>query len=121
MLEAAKKAAKEAAASVEPSQLFKTAERAAAFSAWDARARALLHTLFHTHARERERERERKGSSSFSPCTRARSRTLPQAEGVPTHDAAGEALPKTQIKKLRKEFEKQVKLHEKAAKPAAAV
>lgn len=34
--------------------------------------------------------------------------------GVPTHDAAGEPLSKSAIKKLRKDWEKQKKLFEKA-------
>lgn len=36
------------------------------------------------------------------------------ATGVPTHDAAGEPLSKSAIKKLRKDWEKQKKLFEKA-------
>jgi glutaminyl-tRNA synthetase len=34
------------------------------------------------------------------------------AEGLPTHDAAGVALTKSQVKKLKKDQEKQKKLHE---------
>jgi glutaminyl-tRNA synthetase len=34
-------------------------------------------------------------------------------DGVPTHDASGEALPKKRVKKLREEWEKQRKLFEK--------
>jgi hypothetical protein len=33
-------------------------------------------------------------------------------DGVPTHDAAGEKLAKSAIKKLRKDWEKQKKLFE---------
>ncbi|KAJ8599745.1 hypothetical protein CTAYLR_003427 [Chrysophaeum taylorii] len=36
-------------------------------------------------------------------------------DGLPTHDAAGDPLPKSQIKKLRKEWDKQKKLVEWAA------
>lgn len=40
------------------------------------------------------------------------------ADGVPTHDAAGEPLTKSAIKKLKKDWEKQKKLYEKS-KPSA--
>ena len=36
------------------------------------------------------------------------------ADGVPTHDAAGEKLSKSGIKKLRKDWEKQKRLYESA-------
>jgi cysteinyl-tRNA synthetase len=36
------------------------------------------------------------------------------ADGVPTQDAKGEPLPKSQLKKLKKEWEKQKKAFEKA-------
>eukprot|EP00388_Colpodella_angusta_P032927 GDKK01028158.1.p1 GENE.GDKK01028158.1~~GDKK01028158.1.p1 ORF type:complete len:123 (+),score=37.57 GDKK01028158.1:2-370(+) len=36
------------------------------------------------------------------------------ADGVPTHDAAKEPLSKSNVKKLRKEWEKQKKLYESA-------
>eukprot|EP00301_Raphidiophrys_heterophryoidea_P019991 c4796_g1_i1.p1 GENE.c4796_g1_i1~~c4796_g1_i1.p1 ORF type:complete len:693 (+),score=183.51 c4796_g1_i1:88-2079(+) len=38
-------------------------------------------------------------------------------QGVPTHDAQGEALPKNAVKKLKKEWEKQKKLFEKDTVP----
>ena len=36
------------------------------------------------------------------------------AEGIPTHDAAGEKISKSGLKKLRKDWEKQKKLFETA-------
>jgi hypothetical protein len=36
-------------------------------------------------------------------------------EGVPTHDAAGEKLSKSALKKLKKDWEKQKKLYESGA------
>ena len=68
-LDAAKKAAKEAAASVDPRDMFKG--DTAKYSQFDD-------------------------------------------DGVPTHDAAGEPLSKSSIKKLKKEWEKQKKAFEKA-------
>ena len=69
-LDAAKKAAKEAAASVNPVDMFKN--------------------------------NTEKNYKQFD------------ADGVPTHDANDEPLPKSQIKKLKKEWEKQKKLYDKA-------
>ena len=40
------------------------------------------------------------------------------AEGIPTHDAAGEELSKGAAKKLKKEWDKQKELHEKHLKTA---
>ena len=68
-LDAAKKAAKEAAASVRPQDMFK--DRETKYAAFDA-------------------------------------------DGVPTHDAANEPLSKSLLKKLKKEWEKQKKLYDKA-------
>jgi hypothetical protein len=36
------------------------------------------------------------------------------AEGIPTHDAAGEKISKSGLKKLRKDWEKQKALYEAA-------
>jgi len=36
--------------------------------------------------------------------------------GIPTHDAAGEELSKSSVKKLKKEWEKQKALYESATK-----
>jgi hypothetical protein len=42
------------------------------------------------------------------------------AEGMPTHDAAGEKISKSAYKKLRKDWEKQKKLFESSTGAAAA-
>ncbi|TPX51747.1 cysteine---tRNA ligase [Synchytrium endobioticum] len=39
-------------------------------------------------------------------------------KGIPTHDAAGADLPKSRLKKLQKEYDAQVKLHEEYLKEA---
>jgi hypothetical protein len=41
------------------------------------------------------------------------------AEGMPTHDAAGEKISKSAYKKLRRDWEKQKKLFESSAAGAA--
>lgn len=41
------------------------------------------------------------------------------ADGVPTHDAAGEKLSKSGIKKLRKDWEKQKRLYESSLQQSA--
>ncbi|KAH8702263.1 cysteinyl-tRNA synthetase [Talaromyces proteolyticus] len=63
--------------------------------------------------REKEaREKAEKGRLSHLDMFRTNEYSAWDAEGLPTHNSDGEELPKSRAKKLRKDWERQKKLHE---------
>ena len=57
-------------------------------------------------------KRLEKGKLSHLDMFRTREFSAWDSEGIPTHDAAGEEVTKSRVKKLRKDWERQKKLHE---------
>lgn len=75
-------------------------------------ARARQKQLEREKQEKEARERAEKGRLSHLEMFRTKEYSAWDADGIPTHDAEGAELPKSRVKKLRKEWERQKKLHE---------
>lgn len=73
-------------------------------------------------AAKKQRERDEKAKIAPSDLFRGQTDLYSafNAQGVPTHDAAGLPLSKQALKKLQKDWDKQNELHEKYIKQASA-
>lgn len=77
-----------------------------------AKAKAAQKAASQAAAEAKRREKLEKGKISPKDLFRSSSEYSKwDGEGMPTHDAQGEELPKSRVKKLKKEWDQQAKLH----------